>query len=187
MALLSFRNGFGKAIGKKTLGAAAAGLLLPLLISSQDVPQPSARLEPASLAASLAHDGAPVDLTTTLTNVGAAPLQWRIGAIRDVSAETAPAVASGPVAAAKVYARANIQREISDGEIIVGLKEIPGVPAAAPSQFLGGRCKVKKELARARRAGRGGRALRAGRKLYLVGVEDKSKAGLQRAIDDLRK
>ena len=196
MPFLSFR----KNAGLISLAAAAA-LMVPHFISSQVVPPaPAATLQPGSLAVDIAHDGAPIDLTATLTNTGGGTLTWRVGAIRDVSVSTAPAVAAGPVATARVYDKSNLDlAAFAAGEIIVGVKEAaPGsaaAKAAAPVSFLGGKAKIKREMIRARRGTRSASGakrpaapvLKPGRKLYLVTVDDKSKAGMQKALEDLRK
>ncbi|MEO6097553.1 MAG: hypothetical protein ABIW76_18615, partial [Fibrobacteria bacterium] len=185
--------------------ASGSALLVPLMISSQAVPPaPAARLQPASLAADLAPNGAPVDLTSTLTNSGGGTLTWRVGSVRDVHTASAPAVASGTVAIARVYDKTNLERTTwVSGELIVGVKEAAAVPGAqtsqsvqtAPTAFGGGRFKVKREMIKAKRGTRSANGakrlaaplLRPGRKLYVVNVEDKTKAGMQNAIDELRK
>ncbi len=188
---------------KRLALAFSAAMMVPILSLSQSrPPDPTAELLPTSLTANVAHQDAPVDLTSTLTNTGGSPLTWRIGAIRDVSAESAPAVATGPIATARLYNKTQVQTlDYAPGEIIVGLKEEPAGTATgkvaakpAPTGFLGGRAKVRRELIRARRVERkipGARQAapvqRPGRKLFLVDVADKSKAGMQKAIDELRK
>jgi subtilisin family serine protease len=201
MPVLSFLKSTRKITGLISFAAGSA-LLVPLLTSSQVVPPaPAARLQPASLAVDLAPDGAPVDLTSTLSNIGGGTLTWRVGSVRDVSAPSAPAVASGPVAIARVYDKANLERATwAAGELIVGVKEpaaAPGVQSAqaAPAAFGSGRFKVKREMIKAKRGTRSANGakrlaaplLRPGRKLYVVNVDDKTKTGMQKAIDDLRK
>ncbi|GEM_PF-5775484 len=92
---------------------------------------PAASLTPASVSVDIAHDGAPVDLTSTPKNTGGGTLTWHVGSVRDVSAATAPAVAAGPIATARIYDKAHIENtSYVDGEIIVGVKEAaPGSAA----------------------------------------------------------